>query len=216
MAIELGERRGDDVYLVIRVEEMPRLTLYGFSGVKRGEQETLRGKLDLVRGQIVNENLKVTTRRILMDHYIEKGYFDAQVTVTSTEDTVLQNASRVDIAIDKGDKVKVGEIRIAGADAVEVKTLKRKMRNVKERAWWRIFKASKYLEEEFTDLDGIVAYYREKGYRNARIGQDSLFRTRRDLGIAMSLEEGGQFHLREITFTGNTKYTTGQLDSCSA
>ena len=63
VAIELGERRGDDVYLVIRVEEMPRLTQYGFSGVKRGEQETLRGKLDLVRGQIVNENLKVTTRR---------------------------------------------------------------------------------------------------------------------------------------------------------
>ena len=29
----------------------------------------------------------------------------------------------------------------------------------------------------------------------------------------MSVEEGGQFHLREITFTGNTKYTTGQLDS---
>ena len=41
--------------------------------MKRGEQETLRGKLDLVRGQIVNENLKVTARRILEDHYIEKG-----------------------------------------------------------------------------------------------------------------------------------------------
>ena len=31
VAIELGERRGDDVYLVIRVEEMPRLTQYGLS-----------------------------------------------------------------------------------------------------------------------------------------------------------------------------------------
>ena len=218
VSIELAERRGDDVYLVIRVVEMPRLTKYGFSGVKRGEQETLRGKLDLVRGQIVNENLKVTTRRILEDHYVEKGYFDARVTVTDTRDTLLENASRVDIHIDKGQKVKVGEIRIDGAEAVPDKTIKRKMRNVKERAWWRIFKASKYLEEEFTaDLDGIVAYYREKGYRNARIGQDSLFRTPEgDLGIAMSVEEGGQFHLREITFTGNTKYTTGQLDSCSA
>ena len=215
VAIELGERRDRDVYLVIRVTEMPRLTQYGFTGVKRGEQETLRGKLDLVRGQIVNENLKVTTRRILQDHYIEKGFFDAKVTVTSTRDTVLENASRVDIAIDKGSKVKVGEIRIAGAEAVEVKALKRKMRNVKERAWWRIFKASKYLEEEFNaDIDGMVAYYREKGYRNARVGQDSLFRTPDgDLGIALSVEEGGQFHLREINFTGNTKYTTGQLDS---
>ena len=215
VSIELAERRGDDVYLVIRVVEMPRLTKYGFTGVKRGEQETLRGKLDLVRGQIVNENLKVTTRRILEDHYIEKGYFDAKVTVTDTRDTLLENASRVDIDIDKGEKVKVGAIRIAGAEAVPEKSLKRKMRNVKERAWWRIFKASKYLEEEFNaDLEAIVAHYREKGYRNARVAQDSLFRTPEgDLGIAMSVEEGGKFHLREITFTGNTKYTTGQLDS---
>ena len=73
--------------------------------MKRGEQETLRGKLDRVRGQIVNENLKVTTRRILEDHYIEKGYFDAKVTVTDTRDTLLENASRVDIDIDKGEKV---------------------------------------------------------------------------------------------------------------
>ena len=99
---------GDDVYLVIRVVEMPRLTKYGFTGVKRGEQETLRGKLDLVRGQIVNENLKVTTRRILEDHYIEKGFFDAAVTVTDTRDTVLENASRVDIHIDKGRRSRWG------------------------------------------------------------------------------------------------------------
>ena len=78
VSIELAERRDEDVYLVIRVKEMPRLTRYSFSGVKRGEQETLRGKLDLVRGQIVNENLKVTTQRILQDHYLEKGFFDAQ------------------------------------------------------------------------------------------------------------------------------------------
>ncbi len=215
ISIDLAERRGEDVYLVIRVEEMPRLTQYAFSGVKRGEQETLRGKLDLVRGQIVNENLKVTTKRILIDHYVEKGFFDAKVEVTSTQDSVLENASRLDIDIDKGVKIKVGEIQIAGAENVTEKSIKRKMRNVKERAWWRIFKASKYLEEEFSaDLEAIVAHYREEGYRNARVNEDSLYRTPEgDLGIAMSVEEGGQFHLRQITFTGNIKYTTGQLDS---
>lgn len=215
VSIELGERRDRDVYLVIRVAEMPRLTQYGFSGVKRGEQETLRGKLDLVRGQIVNENLKVTTQRILVDHYVEKGFFDVAIAVTSTPDSLLDNASRVDIHIDKGSKVKVGEIRIAGAEAMDEKTLKRKMRNVKERAWWRIFKASKFLEDEYNaDVDGLVALYREKGYRNARVNQDSLYRTPDgELGLAISVDEGGQFHLREINFTGNTKYTTGQLDS---
>ena len=215
VSVELAEKRGDDVYLVIRVVEMPRLTQYAFSGVKRGEQETLRGKLDLVRGQIVNENLMVTTQRILQDHYIDKGFYDAKVTVTSTQDSILENAARVDIQIEKGGKIKVGEIQIVGAENVTQKTLKRRMKNVKERAWWRIFKASKFLEAEFSDdMEGLVALYRQKGYRNARIAEDSLYRTAEgDLGVAMSVEEGGQFHLREITFTGNTKYSSNQLDS---
>ena len=178
VSVELAEKRGDDVYLVIRVVEMPRLTQYAFSGVKRGEQETLRGKLDLVRGQIVNENLMVTTQRILQDHYIDKGFYDAKVTVTSTQDSILENAARVDIQIEKGGKIKVGEIQIVGAENVTQKTLKRRMKNVKERAWWRIFKASKFLESEFSDdMEGLVALYRQKGYRNARIAEDSLYRT---------------------------------------
>ena len=215
VSVELAEKRGDDVYLVIRVVEMPRLTQYAFSGVKRGEQETLRGKLDLVRGQIVNENLMVTTQRILQDHYIDKGFYDAKVTVTGTQDSILENAARVDIQIEKGGKIKVGEIQIVGAENVTQKTLKRRMKNVKERAWWRIFKASKFLESEFSDdMEGLVALYRQKGYRNARVAEDSLYRTAEgDLGVAMSVEEGGQFHLREITFTGNTKYSSNQLDS---
>ena len=190
VSIELAERRDRDVYLVIRVQEMPRLTRYGFTGIKRGEQETLRGKLDLVRGQIVNENLKVTTKRILQNHYLEKGYFDAAITVTSSPDSVLENAAGVNIDVDKGEKIKVGVIRVDGADALGEKAVKRRMKNVKERAWWRIFKPSKYLEQEFNaDLESIVAFYREKGYRNARIAGDSLFRTPEgELGIALEVD----------------------------
>lgn len=215
VSIELAERRDGDVYLVIRVEEMPRLTRYGFTGVKRGEQETLRGKLDLVRGQIVNENLKVTARRILEDHYREKGYFDATVSITSAPDSVLENAAGVNIDIDKGEKIKIGTIQVMGSSALDETSIKRRMKNTKERAWWRIFKSSKFIEEEFNaDLEGVTAYYREKGYRNARVSGDSLFRTPEgELGIAVKVDEGGKFHFREITFTGNTKYSTAQLDS---
>ena len=161
VSIELAERRDSDVYLVIRVKEMPRLTRYGFTGVKRGEQETLRGKLDLVRGQIVNENLKVTARRILEDHYLEKGYFDATVSISSTPDSILENAAGVNIDIDKGEKIKIGTIQVSGSSALDEKSIKRRMKNTKERAWWRIFKSSKFIEEEFNaDLEGVTAYYR--------------------------------------------------------
>ena len=42
--IEVAEVRGRDVYLVIRVTELPRLTRYSIAGVGRSEQETVKGK----------------------------------------------------------------------------------------------------------------------------------------------------------------------------
>ena len=40
--IEVAEVRGRDAYLVIRVQELPRLTRYSIAGVGRSEQETVK------------------------------------------------------------------------------------------------------------------------------------------------------------------------------
>lgn len=215
VSIEIAERRDQDVYLVVRVREIPRLSNYGFDGIKRSEQETLRDKLDIVRGQVVNDHLRATARRILLDHYRDKGYFDADIQITVRPDSILQNAASVHITVDKGDKIKIGELAIFGNAEVKEKVLLRKMRNTKERALWRLFKPSKFLESEFLDdLDAIVQHYNTEGFRNARIVKDSLYRTAEgELGIAVRIDEGHRFYFREISFTGNTKYRTSQLDS---
>ncbi|MFZ8835864.1 MAG: hypothetical protein ACO2XQ_02355 [Flavobacteriales bacterium] len=54
ISIELAEVQDNRVYLVIRVDELPRLTRYTFEGVGRSEQETLRGKIELLTGRVVN------------------------------------------------------------------------------------------------------------------------------------------------------------------
>ena len=57
IAIYAAETRGEDIYLVIDVVEMPRLSKYSFTGIKRSERENLKEKISLMRGKIVNENL---------------------------------------------------------------------------------------------------------------------------------------------------------------
>ncbi|MDG2425630.1 MAG: outer membrane protein assembly factor BamA [Flavobacteriales bacterium] len=215
VSVEVAERREQDVYLVVRVLEIPRLSHYGFDGVKRSEQETLRDKLDIVRGQVVNNHLRATTRRILLDHYYEKGYFDAEIAIKVIPDSILDNAASVHIDIHKGEKIKIGELSIIGAVELKEKVLLRKMKNTKEQTFLRIFKPSKYLASDFQDdLDAVIAYYNTEGFRNARIAGDSLYRTPEgELGIAVTVNEGHRFYFREISFTGNTKYRTTQLDS---
>jgi outer membrane protein insertion porin family len=215
ISIEVAERRDDDVFLVIKVEELPRLTRYSISGVNRSEQETVRGAIDLMTGRIVNENVVATAEKRIKDHYIDKGFFDVEVSIVQEVDSSFANGTIVRVNISKGDKVKVEDITILGVTAFDEDKLKRKMKSTKEKKWWRFYKPSKYLEIEFeADRASIIAEYNKLGYRNARIINDSIYRTDEGLvGLIIEIDEGNQFRFGDITFTGNTKYRTTMLDS---
>ena len=79
----------------------------------------------------------------------------------------------------------------------------------------RIFKSSKYIEPNFdADKKLIIDKYNAKGYRDARIVRDSLYRIDdRNLGIDLVIDEGNKYHYRNISWTGNTKYTDETLNS---
>jgi outer membrane protein insertion porin family len=215
ISIEVAERRGEEVYLVIRVQELPRLTRYTFEGVSRSEQETLRGKIELLTGRIVNENVIATARKRLRDHYVEKGFWDARIDIRQEADEGFANGARLVIAIDKGEKIRIGEIALQGVSQIDPDRVRRAMKDTKEARWYRLFKASKFEEGTFeTSREQVVALYNAEGFRNARVVRDSVWRTPDGrIGLALQIDEGTRFHFGDITFTGNTKYRSGQLDS---
>jgi len=213
--IEVAEVRGRDAYLVIRVQELPRLTRYSIAGVNRSEQETVKGKIDLLTGRILDENVKAVASQRIRDHYVDKGFLDVAIAMDQQPDTLFANGTKLRITIDKGEKVKIDRIAFHGVEAFEPDVLARKMKDTKERRWWRFYKASKYLENAFeTDLDKVVDHYHAEGYRNARVLRDSLSRNAEgEVVLDVWVEEGNPFYFGDITFTGNTKYRTTQLDS---
>ena len=79
----------------------------------------------------------------------------------------------------------------------------------------RIFKSSKYMEPNFeADKKLIIDKYNAKGYRDARIVRDSVYRMDdSNIGIDLVIEEGNKYHYRNISWTGNTKYTDETLNS---
>lgn len=213
--IEVAELRGEDVYLVIIIKELPRLTRYSVYGVGRAEKETVREAIDLMTGRIVTENVIATAKKRIRDHYIEKGFLDIDVNITQTPDSTFDNGTIVDVYVNKNKKVKIDQIYLDGVTAIEHKKLYRKMKNTKERKWWRFYKASKYLESSYEeDKSAILSEYNKLGYRNARIVEDSLYRTQDGfVGLTIKVDEGDQFYFGDITFAGNIKYRTTFLDS---
>ena len=87
------------------------------------------------------------------------------------------------------------------------------MKETKTKKWWRIFKVSKFNEDNLeSDLQSIITKYNEKGFRDARILKDTNYlNPDNTLTIEVWLHEGNPYTFRNITFVGNTKYTNEEL-----
>ena len=215
VAIYASEIRGKEIYLIIEVEEMPRLGRYTFPGLPRSEREKLREKVDLIRGRIVNENVVTTTRAKIVEYYVDKGYYNAKVDIAIEPYEVVENSVTMVINVDKGSRIRISDINVIGASALSEAKIRRQMKDTKAKRLYRFFKASKFIDENYeTDKGKIIAKYNTEGFRDARIVSDSVYRTAEDrVAIDLTIEEGNRFYFRNIKFNGNVKYRTSQLDS---
>jgi len=211
--IKATEVKGSEIFLNIELTERARLSRFKFEGISKGEAETLRDKINLIRGTIVNENLLTNTTNIIEDHYREKGYLDADAKISEVPDTLVANSEYLVIAVDKGDKVKIGNIDLYGVEKLNEKKLLRAMKKTKEKNFFRIFKRSKFIRDEYKrDLNNMLNAYNKEGYRNAKILNDSVYRNPNGtVGIDIRMREGNQFRFGKISWVGNTKYSSTKL-----
>ncbi len=78
-----------------------------------------------------------------------------------------------------------------------------------------IFKGSKYIETDYKDdLNKIIAKYNKKGYRDAHIVKDSVYKIDdKNIGIDIYIDEGNKYYFRNINWVGNTIYSSKFLSS---
>jgi len=67
------------------------------------------------------------------------------------------------------------------------------------------FNGSKYIPKEYrSDKEKAISFYNSKGFRDAKILEDSIYKFSEDkINIDISLVEGKKYFYRNITFTGN-------------
>jgi outer membrane protein insertion porin family len=100
--IVLDHTIGDVAFLEIQLEERPRLSRFIFKGIPNADVDELRKKLNLTAGQIITENLKFSTAKIIKDYYKDKGFLDVTVSMVEQKDSVMLNSRIVAIYIQKG------------------------------------------------------------------------------------------------------------------
>jgi outer membrane protein insertion porin family len=198
------------IWLEVWLEELPRLKRYTFRGVRRNEADDIREQLKLIEGKPINENLIVSIKNTTLHFFRDKGYMDAEVKIDnlSKRDTML-------IEVVKNRRIKIHKINITGNNSVSSRKLKKKMKNTRENPWWSIFTSSKFLEDNYhDDKQKLLGHYAELGFKDVRIVADSIYRhDKKHININIQIEEGSRYYLRNITWVGNTKYTTRELSA---
>ena len=202
--------------LEIELFDLPELSELIVTGVKKRKIDEVIKENKLQTGVKVTENLITTTKNYLENKYKKKGFLNAKVFIKTEEVLDSTKKSKVKMTLDiiKGNKIKINEINFNGINELKAKTLEKAMKNTKRKKFYRIFKRSKYVPDNFKeDLSSLVDKYKENGFRDARIVSDTILNNDdKQIDVSISLIEGSKYRFGKIEYLGNSVYTDQQLN----
>jgi len=204
---------GDKIYIRYDIKTRPRLSKYKFTGAGSNEKK-VKDEVKLSANDIVTEQLKKSAIKSIKDFYTSKGYPNAAVTVKEIPDTSKTNRVILDFIIHQGNRIRISHIIFTGNTAFTAKRLKRVMKKTQEYQKYNIFRSSKFQPDDYDeDKASLLQFYHTHGYKDARIMSDSTYPAPNDMiVIIINMHEGDKYHFRHITWSGNTKYSSVDLN----
>ncbi|MBX7096148.1 MAG: outer membrane protein assembly factor BamA [Myxococcaceae bacterium] len=196
--------QGGVVY-VVRVTERPAVREVKLSGNDELSKDDFKESIDIRPYSILDVAAVRRNLKKIQDKYVEKGFFLAEVTY---ELTPVSDSNEVDViyVIKEHAKVQVKEINFLGAKQVPAEELKAVMAT-HEGGYFSFFtNDGTYREEMFQrDLQVIQSIYYDHGFINVKVEKPivSLSPDKRNIYITIKVEEGEQYNIGKLDFSGD-------------
>ena len=213
VAIEIDSLVGGRAYLHVKLKAQPRISVMRISGVKKSERDEIQQRIGMHDGTYFTQDVIDRTKAIIKKYYEEKGFKNARIDITSQPDVMNDGKVIVMVNIDKRNKVKIHRIYITGVSEKEALGLRRAMKKTKQNTWGNFFRSKKFRPEEYqNDRQALIDRLGEWGFRDGRIVADSVVPYGDDrVDIYINVHRGERYYIRNITWVGNTVYSTEQL-----
>ncbi|MDG1929771.1 MAG: outer membrane protein assembly factor BamA [Flavobacteriaceae bacterium] len=203
---------GEVADLELYIQELPTLSDYTIRGIKKGKIETIVKDTDIKKGKKLSKNFLATTKNYIENKYKKEGFLNAKVTIDIKADTAGVNNQRMLISVDRGDRVKVRSISFEGNEVYKPRRLRKQIKNTRTAVPGRFWKRSKYIEADYEeDLKKLLDFYKEKGYRDARILSDDIKIDGDKIDVVVKVQEGNKYYFGDVNFIGNSVYSDVQL-----
>jgi len=215
--VSVEKRVEDGVYLLITVAEYPRLDSLVFDGNDDVDEDDLRAVTGAVTGQILTPSDIRRMTASVIDKYHDEGNLLATVAPeTSRTDMARPNAITLTFRIEEGPSVSIDRIIVEGTSAFPPDEIAGQMEDTGEKTWWHFWSNPDFDVEKYQkDKERIVAFYRRNGYLDAEVISDSTWYSadREKISVRLTVFEGPQYFVRDITWEGNSVYHSAILGS---
>ena len=211
---------GDNIYLRINLLPRPRISTINYNGLKKSERDDMEKKLGLLKGGQITPNMISRAKILAKKYFDDKGYKNAEINILQRDDVANKNQVILDIDVDKKEKLKVRNIIIEGNEQLPIKKIKGSFfskgafaKTHEAGKLGNLLKSKKFTPERWTeDKRNLITKYNEFGFRDATILKDSVWNVDpKHVDIYVKVNEGKKYYIRNISWVGNTVYSTDYL-----
>jgi len=205
--------------IVFEVTPKYRVFAVKYEGNKAVKTRRLEKEVKTVPNTTLDERQVKDDSEKIRDFYQKEGFNQVSINYRIDRDRST-GLGTVIFRIREGRKVKIKEIRFVGNRHLKAKVLRAQMDTKK---WW-IFSwltdTGRFKDDDFQDdLDKLRDFYREHGFLDVEIPEEKIvfsYPKKDGLVITISVTEGRQYKIGDVTISGNKLHSTVLLKRVAA
>lgn len=201
------------VRLVFVVREKPIIQTIEFEGLEEFETDEIKSAIAAKTYEVLDIHKLNQSVTKLAEMYEEKGYYLADIQYDFKINDA-KNQADVRFTVRENDKVQVKSIEIIGNTVIPDSDLKKLMQTQEGSPFSWLTGSGQYREAIFErDIQGLSFYYGTLGYVRARFGKPevTVSADKKFIFITFSVEEGDQYRVGKIDFSGDLLYRQEEL-----
>ncbi len=138
VSIQYERITGQNIFLVIQLDELPRISKYSPGGMSKAEEEDIVEKIDIVRGTPYTDFVKKDIEVKIKEYFADKGFLNTTVDIFVKPDTTKANWVVLYFDVNKGAKTKISDIYFLGNEALSDSRLRGVMKDTKMKTTVRL------------------------------------------------------------------------------